>query len=81
MESDKNRAVISDIQPNGPAAQANLKKGDVIVRVGSMTPKDAQDFSDEIASHNLGDKITLTVMRDGKEHKVDVTLGRRNTQR
>jgi S1-C subfamily serine protease len=77
MESDQNRVVIVDLQPDGPAAQANLKPGDVIARVGDMRPKNAQEFADEISKRNPGDKITLTVMRDGKEKKIDVTLGRR----
>lgn len=83
MESDKNRVVIYDLQPDGPAEQAGLKAGDVIAKVGNMEPKDAQQFADEIAKKNPGDKVTLTLMRDGKEKKIDVTLGRRpnGTQR
>lgn len=77
IESDKKRIVIIDLQPDGPAMQANLKAGDVISKVGNMQPKDAQQFTDEVARQKPGDKITLTVMRDGKENKIDVTVGRR----
>jgi S1-C subfamily serine protease len=77
MESDKNRVVIIDMQPDGPAAQAKLNLGDVIARVGDMQPKNAQEFADEIARHNPGDKVMLTVMREGNENKIEVTLGRR----
>jgi S1-C subfamily serine protease len=77
IESDKKRIVIIDLQPDGPAKQANLKLGDVIAKVGNIHPKDAQQFTDEIARQKPGDKITLTVMRDGKENKIEVTVGRR----
>lgn len=77
IESDKNRVVVTDTQPNGPATLAGLREGDVIVRVGDMEPKNAQQFVDEVARHGPNDKLTITVLRDGKEKKVDVTLGRR----
>ena len=77
MESDKNRVVITDMQPNGPAAQSNLKVGDVIVRVGKKEPKTAQEFADEIAWQNPGDKVSLLLMREGKGTMIEVTIGRR----
>jgi S1-C subfamily serine protease len=77
IESDKNRVVVTDTQPNGPATMAGLREGDVIIRVGDVEPKNAQQFVDEVAKHGPNDKLTITVMRDGKEKKIDVTLGRR----
>jgi S1-C subfamily serine protease len=77
IEGDKNRVVITDTQPNGPAATAKLQAGDVIVKVGDLMPKSAQEFTDHIAKLNPGEKLTMTIMRDGKEQKIDITLGQR----
>lgn len=68
-------AVVSDVVPDSPAAAAGLRRGDVIVAVDGETIEDHTDLSFCIRSHLEGDKVRLTVIREGKEREVSVTLG------
>ena len=54
--------------PNG------LKKFDTIIGVNGEMVNDGMQFSDEIYKHNIGDTITLTLVRKRRYLKVDVPL-------
>jgi S1-C subfamily serine protease len=51
--------------------------GDTIVAVDGQKLVAENDLSRLIATYNPGDEVTLTIIRDGKEMDVDVTLGAR----
>ena len=85
-------ALLADVLPNGPAAEAGLKAGertiefqgqevpvggDVIIAVDGEPIEGRADLPKLIALHAPGDKITLEVVRDGEKRKVDVTLAER----
>src|SRR5690348_3788919 len=59
----------------GPADQAGLKAGDVIVSVGAQETPDTTALSQALAAASPGDQVTLTVSRDGDQRDVQVTLG------
>ena len=61
--------------PGSPAAAAGLEAGDVITAVDGDRVDAESDLADHILPHQPGDKITLTVMRGGREMDVTVTLG------
>jgi serine protease Do len=67
-------AVIHEINAKGPAEQAGLKVGDRIVKIGDKDLKDPEMLVKAVAEHKPGDKLMLSVMRDGKEQKMEVTL-------
>ncbi|MGW1315904.1 S1C family serine protease [Streptomyces sp. NPDC002426] len=85
MEEKTGGAVISDegaggtpaVTPNGPAAQAGLKAGDVITKFNDTTVESGPTLIGEIWTHKPGDKVTLTYKRDGKTATAEVTLGER----
>ncbi|HSX32377.1 MAG TPA: trypsin-like peptidase domain-containing protein [Candidatus Saccharimonadales bacterium] len=60
---------------DGPAAKAGLKEGDVITKLNDVAIDQANSLSALINRHAVGDKISLTVLRDGKQQNVTVTLG------
>ncbi|WP_251197342.1 S1C family serine protease [Anaerotardibacter muris] len=68
-------AYINSITANGPAAKAGLQEGDVIVKVDGETITGASDLVLAVRSHNPGDKVSVTYIRDGKEATAEVTLG------
>jgi S1-C subfamily serine protease len=74
-------AVIREVTPKSPAAQAGLKTGDIIVKVGDKDVKNPEMLVEAIATHKPSDKLALAVMRDGKEHKMEVTLAERPQER
>ncbi|HSX34994.1 MAG TPA: trypsin-like peptidase domain-containing protein [Candidatus Saccharimonadales bacterium] len=59
----------------GPADKAGLKSGDVITKIDDKTIDQTNSLSGLINKHNVGDKVTLTVIRDGKNKNIQVTLG------
>ena len=61
--------------PDSPAAQAGLQAGDVITAVDGDRVDADSDLADHILPHQPGDQITLTVIRDGRQMDVTVTLG------
>ena len=58
-------ALVADIWPNGPAARAGLRQGDVIVSVDGRTAADAAAVSYAISSRRPGDTLKLGVRRGG----------------
>lgn len=70
-------AVVVQVNPNGGAAAAGLKEGDIITRLGDDAVDDEHPFVNLLIRFEPGQKVTVTFNRDGREMKVDVTLGER----
>jgi len=67
-------ALVSQVEPDSPAAKAGLKTGDVITELNGKTVNDAGELQVEVGQKQPGTKLELTVMRDGKSEQVPVTL-------
>jgi putative serine protease PepD len=67
-------ATVESISPGMPAADANLKVGDVIRKVDGKPVTGSIDLVVAIRSHQPGEKVTLTVERKGKTFEVQVGL-------
>lgn len=80
---DNGALLIGDAQapaivPNSPAAKAGLKTGDVVTKVGDKKLSAKQTLADILSQYKIGDKVELTIKRDGQEQKVSITLEERN---
>jgi serine protease DegS len=71
----ENGVLIGGIAPNGPAARAGLRAGDVIVRLGSHPTLSEAAFGDALARLRPGQRVRVTVARQNGERTVTVTLG------
>ena len=69
---------IAEVVDDGAAAEAGLKKGDVITHIDGQKIKSFGELQNVIAQKRPGDKITVNYLRDKK--KKDVTLTLRNEQ-
>ena len=67
-------ALIDAVEDGSPAADGGLKKGDVVTSLDDRPITDSPTLIVAIRTHLPGDKVTLTVDRDGDEKKIDVTL-------
>lgn len=65
---------VSEILPDGAAEDAGIEVGDVIVAVDGSKVKNMAQMQEMFTKHQPGDKVELTVVRNKKEKKVDVTL-------
>ena len=70
--------IISQILPGSPAAQAGLKVNDVIEKINDQQIDGAHPISSILLHTRPGDKVKLTIIRDGKQQTVDLTLGRQS---
>ncbi|MDQ1687552.1 MAG: putative serine protease PepD [Frankiaceae bacterium] len=68
-------AVCQPISPGGPAAQAGLRDGDVIVRLNATRIDSATTLILELRRHRIGEQIKLLVKRGGRQLTKTVTLG------
>lgn len=73
----ENGVKFSDVKPGSPAAKAGLKSGDVLIQFGDKPIKNLYDFTDALRRSKVGDVVSVTVLRDGKELKSDVKLEQR----
>jgi serine protease Do len=69
-------ALVSQPQDNSPASKAGIAAGDVITSVNGEEVKDARDLAKKIGSMPPDSKVKLSVLHDGKEKMVSLTLGK-----
>ncbi|WP_108955006.1 trypsin-like peptidase domain-containing protein [Streptomyces fragilis] len=65
----------SSVTPGGPGAEAGLKGGDVITAVDGVRVHSGDELIVKTRAHRPGDRLELTVRRDGEERKVSLVLG------
>jgi serine protease Do len=66
--------ILKSVYPGGPAANAGLHTGDVVLAVDGTAVDDMQGLNYRIATHKSGDFIRLHVHVGGGAHDVDVRL-------
>lgn len=89
LDKNQQGVLVAGVADNSPASQAGLKAGnkafsyhdnevkiggDVITAVDGREVKSVQELQEQLSKNQNGDKVQLTVIRDGKEMKMDVTL-------
>lgn len=68
-------ALVIDVTEDAPADRAGLREGDIIVSVDDESLSDEVTLADLIAEYEPGDEVELGVLRNGRERRIDVTLG------
>ena len=68
-------AYVGSVTEDGPADKAGLQKGDVVTKCDDTDITSADSLIIALRSYEVGDKVTLTVMRGKDEKKLEVTLG------
>jgi serine protease DegQ len=61
----------------GPAAQAGLRPGDVVVAMDDARIETVEDLYAELRQRKPGSQVRLTILRDGRQQEVTVTLADR----
>lgn len=67
-------AYVNGVTQDSPADKAGIKKGDVITKIDGEQVDAATSLITSIRNHKVGDKVMLTILRDGKEQEVEVEL-------
>ena len=66
--------IISQVEPEGPAEKAGLKKYDVIVEINGQPVESWKDLRFKVADLQPGDLVNIKIIRDGKEMTVKARL-------
>ena len=73
-------AYVGQVVSGGPAESAGVQQGDFITAIGGQTIDSNHPFTEVLFTHKPGDKVELTINRNGSDTKVTVTLGERPQQ-
>ncbi len=65
---------IDGLTDGKPAANAGLKVGDIVVKLGALDVTDMMSYMKALAQFNKGDTSKVKVMREGKEMETDITF-------
>jgi Do/DeqQ family serine protease len=65
---------VTEVPEGGAAANAGIKKGDVITKLNGVTITTGPEMVEQVSRYKPGDKVPLTYTRNGKENTVTLTL-------
>ena len=74
-DPDVDEARFGDVVPDGPAAKAGIKVGDVAIKFAGKPIRAFQDLTSEVRQHKPGEKLEIEVQRGDNTLKISVTLG------
>jgi serine protease Do len=74
---DTKGVLVTWVDPEGPASKAGLKPGDVIRSVDDEPVRDNLDMISKISSRQPGERVRLSVFREGQAMRLALTLGDR----
>jgi serine protease Do len=66
---------IDRIFPKSPAEKADLRAGDVVIRVGDKEVKNLTELREMIFAYEPGDEVSLTVRRGSEQFEAKIVLG------
>ncbi len=67
-------ALVSSVSPGGPGEKAGIRSGDVIIAINEQPIIDSNSLRNTVASTPPGTRITVTLLRDSREQKLNVIL-------
>ena len=70
--SSRNGVYIVEVSKSGAADAAGIKAGDVLIAIDSTMITTASSVQEAVSRFSPGDQAQVTVLRDGKERKIDV---------
>ena len=75
--ADARGALVSDVEPGGPADRAGVKQGDVVVEVDGKPVADANAMRNQIAGTRPGESVPIVLRRNGRTETVTARLAER----
>lgn len=73
-------AYVMDVIEGTPAATGGVKAEDIVIKMDGEKLTESNDLAKIISKKKVGDTVTLTIWRDGKESSLSVTLGNQAEQ-
>jgi aminopeptidase YwaD len=73
-ESDAKGVLVGDVTSGGSAEKGGIEAGDRMVKWNGKAINDVRDWMTKLMQHKPGDKVKVTVLRDGKQKELTVEL-------
>jgi serine protease Do len=67
-------ALVSEVEPDGPAHEAGFREGDVIVKFNGQKIADSRQLRLDVAATKPGSKVAVEVMRNGNAKTLEATV-------
>jgi len=67
-------ALVSDVAGGGPAEKAGIVRGDIILEFNGREVKDVSSLRNVVAQSKVGNKISMKILRSGKEYTVRLVI-------
>ncbi len=67
-------ALVADVTAGGPAEKGGIKRGDIIISFDGKNIKSSSDLPRIVAESGVGKNVAVTVLRDGREHTLTITV-------
>ena len=67
-------ALVEKVEPNGPADQAGIRRGDIVIAAGKDEVQSSGDLISALRNYQPGDTVKLTVVRNGEKTQLQVNL-------
>ena len=76
LEVEEQRgALVADVMKDSPAEKAGIERGDIIIDFNGDEVADSRDLPAKVAATPVGEEAELTILRDGKEKQLKVSVG------
>ena len=69
-------ALVTQVLPDSPAKKAGIEDGDIILSYNESPLKHSRDLPPLVGATRSGERVYLTLLRDGHERRVEVKIGR-----
>lgn len=70
--------LVGDVTPDGPAEEAGVKIGDIILAMDGKPMENARQFEVNVYRHSVGQAVKLTVLRDARELDLQLSVTERD---
>ena len=74
-QSDVNGVLVNTVMEDSAAADAGMEEGDIITVFDGVEVNSVAELKDEIAKHLPGERVTVSIERDGESQDLRLTLG------
>ena len=71
---------VNSVSVGGASSDAGVRIGDIITKIDGAPIRNTSELYEKIGIHRPGDKITINIVRDGKEKEIELILKNKNNK-
>ena len=75
---DYSGVYVAGLNEGGSAEEAGIREGDIIKKIGAVNVNTSAQLQEQVGKYRPGDKILVTLFRDGREKQLDLVLKNKN---